>query len=446
MTRALLLALLVGGCSSDVPEPPASTPPSAAPSATAPLPSASVAKSATPPGGEPRTPNELYARGTPTFIAGTLGDDHEDRVIRGQIEMIRSMLFPDAKIVDDTSIDVKAGPAAWPPNPVLYGGPQHNAVVLALEAELPFKMSRDSLEIDGHKVEDIGVQLITLVPARAGAHPTFLLYAGTGPEGVAEINGVAHGENAIAIYDRFDSIAAGGWQPGAASLVPQLNWARPRPGLDEKPLKLGAPGASATLSTVRGATYTDLSAQEAAIAKGLSTSLEKLALKTPTAVRVVLYPDAAAKRAFTHSAGDGHAAPAGRTLHMLSYDAKRLERLAAHEGTHVFALQAWGPPGTAFLGEGLAVWVSGQYGGTELADWKKRIDKPLPLAKMLGIGFRQTPEAETYPQAGFVAGAIVRRAGLDKLREHFWPATRETWEAACARAGVSMKELEDPTR
>jgi hypothetical protein len=418
---------------------------SASPTASAPA-SMSASASAAPASTGPRTPNEAYARGTPTFVAGTLGDEHEDLVIRGQIEMIRGMLFPAAKVVDDTTIDVKGGAGAWPPNPVLYGGPQHNAVVAALESQLPFRMSSDGVEIDGRTLKGAGIQLITLVPARAGtlAHPSFMLYAGTGREGVAEINGMPHGESEIAIYDAFDSIAAGSWQRGAAGFTPQLNWAPARKALEDIDVQLGASPATIklTLSTVKGATYEDLSKKQEAISRGLEMARKKLDITVPTDVRVVLYPNADAKKAFTHSAGNGHAAPAARTLHVVAFDERPLERLIAHEATHIFTAQLWGPPGTAFLGEGLAVWVSGQYGGVELVDWKKRLTTRTPLATLLGIQFRRLPEQETYPQAGLVAREIAERVGVAKLRETLWQATPQSWQAACERAGITAEQLD----
>lgn len=439
----LLAALAVAACSSEAPPPETTAVPSGPVSVTS-------TASAAPVSAGPRTPNDLYASGTPTFIAGTLGDDHEDRVIRGQIEMVRGALFPSAKVVDDTTIDVKQGRAAWPTTPVLYGGPQHNAVVAALAAELPFRMTSDSLEIDGHTLKGAGTQLITLVPEGGIAlpHPSFMLYAGTGPEGVAEINGMPHGESEIAIYDAFDSIAGGSWQRSATGFTPQLNWAPPRRSFDDEHIDLPrARGpAKVTISTVPGAEYDELPAKREAVLRGVATSLKKLDIAIPTEVRVVIYPNAAVKKALTHSAGNGHAVAAARTLHVLAFDAKPLERLIAHESTHVFTQQAWAPPGTVMLGEGLAVWVSGQYGGVELADWKQKLTKRPPLTSLLGGKFRQLPEQETYPVAGLVTGAIIDRVGLAKLRETMWPATPESWQAACARAGLTTEELEKATR
>ena len=58
------------------------------------------------------TPNQFFAKGTPTFIVGTKGDDTADRLIRGEVEFIRNLLFPGAKIIEDTHVAVEKGVAA----------------------------------------------------------------------------------------------------------------------------------------------------------------------------------------------------------------------------------------------------------------------------------------------------------------------------------------------
>src|SRR5690606_13731957 len=89
-------------------------------------------------GSAPLTPNALYARGTPTFIVGTTGDEAARRTILGQVTLLRAMLFPTATVVPDAHVDVAAGPGAWPPNPVVFGGPSQNNVAQRLAGELPF--------------------------------------------------------------------------------------------------------------------------------------------------------------------------------------------------------------------------------------------------------------------------------------------------------------------
>ena len=93
---------------------------------------------------EGTNPNAFLRRGQPTFVVGTSGDDRCDREIRRQAELIRDLLFPDSSIVADGAIDVGRGPEAWPPNPVLYGGPQANAILAKLGPTLPFRVGREA--------------------------------------------------------------------------------------------------------------------------------------------------------------------------------------------------------------------------------------------------------------------------------------------------------------
>ncbi len=60
--------------------------------------------------GEPTTPNGFLARGVPTLVAGTTGDNASDGKIRAQIDLLRGMLFPKSKVILDTDIDLRKGP------------------------------------------------------------------------------------------------------------------------------------------------------------------------------------------------------------------------------------------------------------------------------------------------------------------------------------------------
>lgn len=79
------------------------------------------------------TPNAFFARGTPTFIVGTAGDERCDRAVAAQVELVRAQLFPGAAVVTDEAVG-----HAWPANPVVYGGAHVNVLVAALAPELPF--------------------------------------------------------------------------------------------------------------------------------------------------------------------------------------------------------------------------------------------------------------------------------------------------------------------
>lgn len=172
--------------------------------------------------------------------------------------------------------------------------------------------------------------------------------------------------------------------------------------------------------------------------------MKKLGIEAPPDLDVMLHPSHTVKEKLTGFAGDGHAVPYARALHVVKFAPEpggALERLVAHEGTHLLAHEAWGPPGTPFLGEGLAVWVSGQYGGKPLASFETKGKTP-PARALLGPDFRRVPEAETYPRAGLFVDAAVREIGLPKVRDHLYGATPATWDAACEAAGTTHEKLE----
>jgi hypothetical protein len=122
--------------------------------------------------------------------------------------------------------------------------------------------------------------------------------------------------------------------------------------------------------------------------------------------------------------------------------AEGLERLVAHEATHVILPQAWGPAGSPLFGEGIAVWVAGFYAGTSLADWNKQFDRTSPISTLIGPAFRKLPEASSYPGAGLIVDAIMTELGLPAFRDHLFGANALTWESACAAAGTSPAKLD----
>ena len=416
------------------------TPPTAAPPVDHP---------AAPPAGT--TPNQFYARGTPTFIRGTLGHDRADRDIAGQIEQVRP-LFPGAPVVDDIAIDVAAGPAAWPPRPVLYGGPHAHHLVAALGRALPLTLERGRLVLGGVSFEGDDIRLIAVIPARARdaagpGHPEFLLHAGTGDPGIAEINAIRHGGDPILVADGFGPLATGTWRAdGDGGLTAVLSPRRPR--IAWRPVDRTAPVAGGgraarvrVLFPAQLAPAPDEAANVAACARGAAAAATRLDLADPPPLSIYLYPDRRSKQSLTGDAGDGHAVPAAGALHVVA--GPGLEPLVAHEATHVVAHASWGPAGSALLGEGLAVWVSGQYGGVSLADWRARLGGAPRLADLLGPGFRRLPEPQTYPVAGLLVQAAIDRVGLAAVRDHLYGATAGEWDRACARAGTSPRELEE---
>lgn len=119
------------------------------------------------------------------------------------------------------------------------------------------------------------------------------------------------------------------------------------------------------------------------------------------------------------------------------------EHLITHEGTHAITGQLWGPAGSPLLGEGIAVWTSGAYGGVSLADWQHALDVRPPAASLLPVKvFRGKPEAETYPFGGLLVTVAIEQVGLDAVRDHLFGATTETWADACKAAGTTAEALD----
>lgn len=404
------------------------------------------------------THSDFFKRGTPTFVVGTAGDDQADRAIKAQVVVIRDLLFPAAKIFDDSAVDVPKGPTAWPANPILYGGPHVNHVLAKLGVSLPFRMERGKLTVGDQVFEGNEYRLIALVPARAAdkagpGHPEFLLYAGTGTPGVGEINAVWHGGEPILIADAFGRLLAGTWQKASdGTTVPAFTHPRARRiawRTVDRELKIKS-SANAIDVHVRFPQQLPAAKDEEqviqACLRGLARAGDKLAVISSADLSVYVYPNLGSIASLTGKRGDGHAVVEARVLHVVHSDPAvggGFENLLAHEGTHALANDAWGAAGTPLLGEGLAVWASGAYGGVSLGDWKRRVQQPAPpVADLLGKAFRQMPESQSYPLAGIFVEVAVEKLGIAKVRQHLYGATASTWESACKEARTTPQELE----
>jgi hypothetical protein len=371
--------------------------------------------------------------------------------MRAQAEVLRSAL-PGATVIDDASIDVAGGVAAWPKNPILFGGAHVNRVVAALAPVLPLSADETRIEIGGARIDAPGSRIVAIVPARAAdpahpGHPTLLLYAGLGTPGITEINGgMRHGGEPILIGDSFGRLRTGVW---SAAPDGGLRAALGEPARRDtwRRSSRDVAGVAMTIAFPSGLEATpDDERVVDAVGRGLASSAKRLALTAPPPLTVYVYPNREAKKALTGDGGDGHAMVIGRTLHVRRADAAPgggLERLVAHEGTHVFAAEAWGGTGSALMGEGLAVWVSGAYQGKPLSEWAKTLTPRPPIASLLPLrAFRARPEAETYPLGGLLVTAAVARVGLENVRDHLYSAGAEDWAAACVRAGTSAEQLD----
>jgi len=404
-----------------------------------------------------QTPNEFLKRGMPTFIVGTAGDDRADRAVNAQVILIRDLLFPRAKIIEDTTIDVE-GAAAWPSNPVVYGGPHVNQLLAELAGVLPFTLARGKLVIGKELFEGDEYRLIAVLPERPAdkqspGYPEFLLYAGTGMPGIAEINGVRHGSSPILIADAFGPLLTGDWERTptgnttarfAQARAQRIAWRSV-----ERKAKSSNPKNTITVN-VRFPQDLPAASDEAqvvgACVRGLEQAARKINANGRTTLTVYVYPDADRIASLTGQPGDGHAVVEAHVLHVVRYDPKpggAFERLLTHEGTHLLAAETWGTAGTPLLGEGLAVWASEAYGGTSLEDWRRRLSPPMPsIADLSGKTFREMPESKSYPLAGLFIETAIKKVGVEKVRQYLYGATEATWESACQAAGTTAHELE----
>ncbi|PRP92846.1 hypothetical protein ENSA5_46780 [Enhygromyxa salina] len=399
------------------------------------------------------TPNAFFTRGELTFVVGTAGDELADRGVVAQAEFIRALLFSTSKLVTDASIDVGKGPRVWPKNPVVYGGPQVNTMLAELAPTLPFELSSDALTIGGETFSGPGYRVIAVVPGRAPdergpGYPEFLLYAGTGTPGVAEINEVSHGAEPILIADQFGRLVTGRWVrgPGAELEAALASERAPRPAWRGLTRTLEKGGARLRVHFLaEGPADADEQQLVEACVRGVKTVIDKLGVSDPVQLSIYVYPDAETKRRLTGDGGHGNAVVSSGSVHVIRLDPAvggELESLLAHEATHVLAYEAWGPPGSALFGEGLAVWVSGQYGGRRLGAWKSQITEHAPIATLLGPAFTKLPEQTSYPIAGLIVKTAVAELGRDAVRDHLLGASAESWAAACEQAGTTPDELE----
>lgn len=387
------------------------------------------------------TPNEVFARGVPTFVVGTLGDDAADRRIVAQAQLVRS-LFPTAAIVPDTSIDLAAGPSAWPPNPVLYGGGHLNAVVAALGDALPLHVDAERIVVGGETYAGAGHTAITVVPAGTN-HPAFVLYAGTGTPGVEAH--VHHGAEPLLIADEHGRLQTGTWERGADGKVTaklgararRIPWRIVERAVAGVPLRVAFPQQLAPAA--------DEAAVVDAVVRGITLATTRLKVAAPPPITTYVYPDRGSKLTLTGDKGDGHATPTG-AIHVIRFDPKPgggLEHLVAHEGTHAITRQQWSPAGSILLGEGLAVWASGRYGGVSLADWQHELrDRPAVATLLPAKGFQAKPEGETYPFGGLLVTVAIELVGFDNVRDHLYAASAETWADACKAAGTTAEAID----
>ncbi len=448
MPRWFVLLALAGACGSReeaAPGPTVERTPPPASRTKAPKPGSPAIGTTTPL--QVQSPNDYFAAGPPTFIVGTTGSEACTRANRGQARFLVGTFFADAKVVDDVDVD----PNAWPEHAVLYGAPHCHRLLEGIA--LPFSMTEHALLLGGRTFDGPGVQLVTVVPAREGegGHPAFLLYAGTGEHGVAEINALGATDRVIAVGDAHGLRTTGTWaRDDEGRVVAELAEDARRVDWRTREGKVAAPGGMVTV-TVEFVSFLDPASNEdeviAAVERGVGTLVSRGGLKGPGALDVFVYPDVRSKESLTGKSGDGHATPAALALHIVA-DAARLpnlESLVAHEATHVLLRTQWGAPGTALWGEGIAVWIAGRYAGVELADLAANTTMR-PVADLLGKGFFEVAESDRYAYGALLADVAVETVGLDAAIAHLYSATPTNWTDACVAAGTTADALEAALR
>ena len=333
---------------------------------------------------------------------------------------------------------------------MVFGGTHLNRLLAGIDASLPFHIERGKLTLGKEVFEGEDVAFVAVIPA-GPQNPEFLLYASTGMPGIAEINALSKGDQPIFVGDVFGRLTSGRFVASAggarvAQLEPharRIAWRTM-----EREAAAIAGGKKAKV-TVRFPEMVKPDPSDGAVAdacaRGVSTSVKALAVQEPSAVTFYVYPDRRSKEELMGDPGHGLAVIFARALNVLRYDPAPggvLEGLVAHEATHVLAYDAWGPPGSAFLGEGLAVWVSGRYGGSTLEQWKKKGIPKLAVKELLdGKAFRAHAEQDTYPRAGLFVAAAMKRVGLPLFAKELYPAGASDWDAACTRAGTTATAL-----
>ena len=166
--------------------------------------------------------------------------------------------------------------------------------------------------------------------------------------------------------------------------------------------------------------------------------LEVAALDLP--IQTYLYPDNATKGQVTGSDGNAHANTLNFEAHSV-YSAS-INALGAHEDAHLVSYHRIGDTSFALMGEGLAVWVDGEWWGESLQHWasQHKASGAIPALSELIDDFWSYDSGMTYPLAGHFFGFLVARHGVDAVKRLY---VAENLRAGFTAAlGQSASELE----
>ena len=133
---------------------------------------------------------------------------------------------------------------------------------------------------------------------------------------------------------------------------------------------------------------------------------------TPPATRIAFYRYASneQKGALTGDPGNGHAQ--GMAVHSVFATQE-------HELVHVLT-RVWGDPDTALFGEGIAVYVGGQWQNRPIDDYARDVLSAGKLPALQSIAsiqdFRAQDSLVTYAAAGSFVGYLVRLKDMDAFK------------------------------
>lgn len=371
-------------------------------------------------------PNDVFSQADRVYVRPTGGDARADQIATNQIDLVRA--GTDTKVIDDVDVH------AWPEHAIVYGGP---AINRALSEPLPLTIGDGRLQLGGETFVGDDLRLVTLVPAQPG-RPAFVLYAATTAGGLAEINSLAHGGDPILIADAFGTLVTGRWVARGDRVDAELGPRARRIGWRTVTRTVGKMSVRVRFPDML-AIAADDEATIAACVAGVTQAVTKLAIDPSAPLDIYVYPDRRSELSLTNDQGDGHAVSAAHALHVLKNPPAAMTSLVAHEATHILAVDAFGLAGMALMGEGLAVWVAGQYGGTALADW--RLDVVPPLGALVGRAFRKLPEGVAYPYAGTFIAVAIERLGLTRVEHALLPLSPFGWDEAWAALAVEPAAL-----
>ena len=142
----------------------------------------------------------------------------------------------------------------------------------------------------------------------------------------------------------------------------------------------------------------------------LARAMTALGIGTAPRITYYRYADTTQKERWTGRAGNGHTQ--GTTIHTIW-------NVETHEMVHVLT-QSWGDPDTAIFGEGIAVYVDGQWQGRPIDDYAKELlaaGKVPPLRSLADINdFRAQDDLMTYAVAGSFVGYLVRLKDMNAFK------------------------------